>query len=125
MRDLSELLQIRVPIRIHIIITEAILQATVVYAEIRHLQDIPLRPDNTDQIPTGVPEAILFLRGVVFKDHQVIRQDHTAVLPQADLHIAEVRNQEVPTLLVLRRAPRQAEGHQVAADLQAGDNLKQ
>lgn len=98
------------------------------YAEIRRLREIQLRPDYTDQIPTGVPEAILFHRGVVFKDHQVIRQDHTAVLPQADLHIAEVRNQEVLTLLVLlvlRQAPRQAEGHQVAADLQAGDNLKQ
>ena len=99
------------------------------YAEIRHLLDIPHRQDNTDQIPTGVPEAILFLRGVVLRDHQVIHQDLTAVLLQADLHIAEVPNQEVLTLQDLHQAPPQAEDLPqvaVAADLlQAGDNLKQ
>ena len=63
------------------------------------------------------------------KDLQVIHLDLTAVLLQADLHIAEVPNQEVLTLQVLRQAPHQVEGlHQVAvaADLlQEGDNLKQ
>jgi hypothetical protein len=99
-----------------------------VYAEIRHLLDIPHRQDNTDQIPTGVPEAILFLRGVVLRDHQVIHQDLTAVLLPADLHIAEVPIQEVLTLLVLRPAPHQAvDLLQVAAEglPQEGDNLKQ
>lgn len=65
----------------------------------------------------------------MLKDPQVIHQDLTAVLLQADLHIAEVPNREVLTLQVLHQAPPQAEDLlQVAVEedlLQAGDNLKQ
>jgi hypothetical protein len=129
MQELSELHQIRVLTRILTIIAEAILQATVAYAEIRHLPDILLLPDNTDQIPTGVQVAIPFLREVVLKDPQVIRQDLTAVLLRADLHIVEAPNQEVLTLQVLLQVPHPAEGLlQVAVAavlLQEGDNLKQ
>jgi hypothetical protein len=129
MQELSELHQIRALTRILTIIAEAVLQATVAYVEIRHLPDIQLLPDNTDQIPTGVQVAIPFLRGVVLKDPQVIRQDLTAVLLRADLHIVEVPNQEVLTLQVLRQVPHPAEGLLQAAVaavlLQEGDNLKQ
>jgi hypothetical protein len=101
----------------------------VAYAEIRALPDIQLLPDNTGQIPTGVQVAIQFLRGVVLKDPQVIRQDLTAVLLRADLHIVAVPNQEVLTLQVLRQVPHPAEGLLQAAVaavlLQEGDNLKQ
>jgi hypothetical protein len=129
MRDLSELLQIRVLTRILIITAGAILQATVVYAEIRGLQEVQLQPCNTGQIPTGVREAILFLRGAVLIDPQVIRQDLTAVLLPADHHIVEVPNQEVLTLQVLRQDPPQVadllQVAVVAVLLRVGDNQKQ
>jgi hypothetical protein len=124
MPDLSGLLQIRVLTRIPTTIREAVLRVPAGFAEIRGLQAIQLLPDNTNLTP-GVQEAILSLRGAVLKDRQVIHQDLTVVLLQADLHIAGVPNQEVHTLLVLRQAPPLAEGHRQVAVVQEGDNLKQ
>ena len=128
MPDLSELLQIRVLTRIHTTVPEAILRVPAGFGEIRGLQAIQLLPDNTDLTRTGVLAAILSLREAALKDHQVIRLDLTVVLLPEDLHIAGVPIQEVLTHLVLRQAPHQAEGLQVAVEadlLQEGDNLKQ
>lgn len=126
---LSGPLRIRVHTRIHITMSEVILQVMVCNEEVNHRQDIQLRQTSPDPIRTEVQKAIQFPPEAVWKGQALpVALQVTAVdLPQ---HIAEVLNHEVLTLQdlphpVLHQVVVLLLVAEVVVLLQEGDSLKQ